>query len=78
MLQWLRAIGCPWDEKTCREAAHVGYLEILKWARANGCLWSALPCYWAAQNEHLDVVKWLQEKNFLWDVNGQPIGGTAP
>ena len=36
VLQWARANGCPWDEKTCSSAARGGHLEVLEWARANG------------------------------------------
>ena len=39
VLQWARANGCPWDEKTCMHAAEGGHLEVLQWARANGCPW---------------------------------------
>ncbi|CAM9583553.1 unnamed protein product [Ectocarpus sp. 8 AP-2014] len=28
---------CPWDERTCSEAAKGGHLERLQWARENGC-----------------------------------------
>ena len=39
VLQWARAQGCPWDERTCAAAACNGYLLLLKWARAQGCPW---------------------------------------
>ena len=37
MLQWLRANGCPWTERTCEAAARAGHLEVFRWARDNGC-----------------------------------------
>ena len=37
MLQWARAYGCPWDERTCAKADARGHLALLEWARANGC-----------------------------------------
>jgi hypothetical protein len=40
MLKWARANGCPWNERTCANAAWHGHLEVLKWARENGCPWS--------------------------------------
>jgi len=36
VLQWARANGAPWDERTCRDAAEGGHLDVLQWARANG------------------------------------------
>ena len=35
-LQWARANGCPWGERTCAYAAEGGHLAVLQWARANG------------------------------------------
>src|SRR5690349_14049438 len=29
VLQWARANGCPWDERTCLNAAADGHLEVL-------------------------------------------------
>ena len=40
VLQWARANGCPWDQRTCAYAATGGHLEVLQWARANGCPWN--------------------------------------
>ena len=37
MLKWLRAEGCPWDERVCAKAAYGGQLEVLKWLRAEEC-----------------------------------------
>ena len=37
MLQWLRANGCPWTERTCEAAARAGHLEVFRWAHDNGC-----------------------------------------
>ena len=52
VLQWARANGCPWDEKTCLGAAEGGHLEVLLWARTNGCPWDERVMYIAAQNGH--------------------------
>ena len=40
ILQWARAQGCPWDERTCEAAAEAGFFEILQWAQNNGCPWN--------------------------------------
>jgi hypothetical protein len=32
VLQWARANGCAWVERTCEAAAYNGHLDILKWA----------------------------------------------
>ena len=49
MLQWARAIGAPWDEETCKDAAEGRYLDILRWARTNGCPWTEATRRKAAQ-----------------------------
>ena len=36
-LQWARANGCPWDERTCYFAAAGGHIALLRWTRATGC-----------------------------------------
>jgi hypothetical protein len=48
VLKWARENGCPWDERTCANAAEGGHLEVLKWARANGCPWDEETCMYAA------------------------------
>ena len=40
VLKWARANGCPWDWRTCSEAAYGGHLELLRWARENGAPWT--------------------------------------
>jgi len=62
VLQWLRANGCPLDEKTCCMAAKGGHLKVLQWARANGCPWNAHTCAFAAQNGHLEMLHWLRKR----------------
>jgi len=39
VLQWARAQGHPWNERTCERAADNGHLEVLQWARTHGCPW---------------------------------------
>ena len=36
-LEWLRARGCPWDERTRASARNSGHFDVYDWARANGC-----------------------------------------
>ena len=48
ILQWLRAEGCPLDERTCKLAAGQGHREVLRWARENGAPWTAATRDWAA------------------------------
>jgi hypothetical protein len=36
VLQWARANGYPWDQRTLRNARIGGHLELLNWAIANG------------------------------------------
>jgi hypothetical protein len=37
VLELLRNSGCPWDLRTCLEAARTGNLATLQWALANDC-----------------------------------------
>ena len=39
MLQWAHENGCPWDKRTCADAAVGGNLEVLQYAHQNGCPW---------------------------------------
>lgn len=43
-LKYLRAHGCPWDERTTAGAANSGHLECFLYAREQGC-----PCHPALQ-----------------------------
>ena len=67
VLQWVRANGCPWDERTCWGAAEGGHLEVLQWARANGCPWSGETCEFAAKGGDVEVLRWAC-------ANGCPYG----
>ena len=71
VLQWARANGCPWNAKTCEQAAMGGHLEILQWAHANSCPWDEKEMYVAAQNGHEAVVRALIEA-------GADVGVAAP
>jgi hypothetical protein len=57
-LQWLRSVGCNWDEETCEYAALTGHLDVLQWARANGCPWDGEVFVGAYHYGHTDVVLW--------------------
>ena len=64
VLQWLRANGCPWDERTCVLAALGGHLPVL---RANGCPWDLWTCAKAANSGHLEVLQWARANGCPWD-----------
>ena len=66
MLQWVRVNGCPWDEKTCANAADGGHLEVLQWARANGAPWDKITNNNAAHGGHLEVLQWARANGCLW------------
>jgi hypothetical protein len=57
-LQWLRSVGCNWDEATCEYAALAGHLDVLQWARANGCPWDGEVFVGAYHYGHTDVLLW--------------------
>ena len=67
VLQWARAYGCPWNERTCAAAAKGGHFEVLQRARAHGCPWDALTCTNAALGGHLAVLQWARAHGCPWD-----------
>jgi hypothetical protein len=67
VFQYLREIGCSWDEWTCACAAENGHLDVLQWADTNGCPWDEKTCSYAAKNGHLDVLQWAHANGCPWD-----------
>lgn len=66
ILQWLRAHGCPWDERTCTSAAAIGRLDILQWARQNGCPWDEGMLVRAIKRGHMHIIEWAVENGCPW------------
>jgi hypothetical protein len=66
VLQWLHAIGRPWDENTCSNAACGGHLSVLQWLHANGCPWYENTCSKAARGGHLSVLQWFRANGCPW------------
>jgi hypothetical protein len=62
------ANGCPWDWRTCADAARGGQLEVLQWARANGAQWDEWTCRYAADGGHLAVLQWARANGCPWDA----------
>ncbi len=67
VLKWARNQGCPWNARTCANAAEKGHLEVLQWARSQGCPWDELTCAWAALKGHLEVLQWARSRGCAWD-----------
>jgi hypothetical protein len=68
-LRYAHENGCPWDEKTCSEAAAGGHLECLRYAHENGCPWNKETCYCAVADGRLDCLKYAHENGCPWDVD---------
>lgn len=66
LLQWARANGAPWNERTCEKAAAGGHLEVLQWARANGAPWDILTSAYAYAHGHWEILQWAR-------ANGCPV-----
>ena len=66
-MQYLRSIGCQWNDKTCTYAAMNGHLNVLQYAHENGCPWNAETCAYAAKNGHFNVLKYAHENGCPWD-----------
>ena len=62
-----RALGYPWNAKTCANAARYGHLECLKYAHEQGCPWDVWTCRDAASNGQLECLKYLYEHGCPWD-----------
>ena len=56
------------SERTCKEAAREGHLEVLKYAHENGCPWNEVTCIAAASEGHLEVLKYAHENGCRWDA----------
>ena len=63
LLEFLRIKGCPWDERTCSNAALNGHLECLKCARKRVSL-ERETCL-KLPNGHLECLKYAQVS---WDL----------
>ena len=62
-----RALGYPWNAKTCANAAWSGYFRILKYAHEHGCPWDEETCWYAAENGHLECLKYAHEHGCPWN-----------
>lgn len=49
VLEYLRSVGCEWDETTCLRAATNGKVDCLEYAVKNGCPWNKEECLNAAK-----------------------------
>ena len=54
---------CPWNWRTCANAAEYGHLECLNYAHENGCKWDSM----AAFNGHLRCLEYAHENGCEWD-----------
>ena len=59
-LKYARKNWCPWDNRTCDNAARYGHLECLRYARNNGCPWDEKTCMNAAENGHLECLRYAR------------------
>ena len=67
VLQWARAEGLPWDERTTECAAANGHLAVLQWVRAQGCPSDGKTCSHAAHSGHLAVLQWARAQGCPWN-----------
>ena len=56
-----RALGYPWNAKTCVKAAKYGQLECLKYAHEHGCRWDELTCGAAAYVNEIECLRYAQD-----------------
>lgn len=55
--------SCPWDDRTCRNAALGGHIDVLQYTVENGCLCPNTICEEAVLGGNLACLKWLTEKH---------------
>ena len=67
VLQWLRSIGCPWDETVAMVAARLNLMDMLKWVRANGVDMGMLTAYNAAYMGNFEALKWVHAEGCVMD-----------
>ena len=76
-----RALGYPWNAKTCVKAAKYGQLECLKYAHERGCPWDAKTYFCAMSNGNMEVILFLIEREhprtqslrLTWEKVAMPI-----
>lgn len=68
-MQFLRSVGCAWNEAACSAAADGGRLEMLQWLHANGCPWDEAACTHAAYAGHAGMLQWLCANGCPWNVD---------
>ena len=76
-----RALGYPWNAKTCVKAAMHGHLECLKYAHERGCPWDAKTYFCAMSNGNMEVILFLIEREhprtqslrLTWEKVAMPI-----
>ena len=70
LLKWLRAKGCPWNEKTCECAAMQGQYRCLVYAHKNGCPCGQKTCYEAAYACHR-CLRYLRQNGCPWTAEAR-------
>ena len=53
LLQWARAQGCPWRQRTVTCAIASGHVGMLEWMMAHGCSWPRNASLMAAATGHI-------------------------
>ena len=66
-IQWLKDIGCDWDEEACFAAALGGHLHVLQWLYSQDCPWDGLTILGAAKGGHLPIIEWARANGCPWN-----------
>ncbi|GFH44920.1 hypothetical protein CTEN210_01394 [Chaetoceros tenuissimus] len=71
VLKLLRTYSCPWDEKTCEDAADRQNFESLIWAKSNGCPWNPNTFLKVLSSRSITVIEYfLRSENELLSLDG--------
>jgi hypothetical protein len=63
VIQWLHALGCPWDMTVTLVAARRAELGILRWLREHGCDWKiSAVLLEAARSGNVEMTAWVLQQ----------------
>ena len=68
VMRWLFENECPWDHKTCAEAARRGHIDALAWVVSRGCPLTTGVFEEAVSASMFEVMDWLHTSKCPWDT----------
>lgn len=63
IIEYLRQVGCPWDEDMVSAAAAAGHLNVFAYAVENGCNYTPYSFIVAAVNGRVNILQYAYDNN---------------